>query len=118
MLVERIRKVAPPGTVIPKPKSASNKVVGWGKSRGEDALVYAIPTKRGGHRQSTKRIKVSDFQSAHKVLIVTGEFTRSWFKQYLQDCNKDGGCNFTTIGGIFVLLGDASYCKLGVYCKN
>lgn len=77
MLVERIKKVATPGTVIPKPKSASNRVIGWGKSRGEDALVYAIPTKRGGHKQSTKRIKVSDFQAAHKVLMETGEFTRN-----------------------------------------
>ena len=116
-LIERIKNIAPPGTVIPKPETNRQKVVGWGWSRGECALVYSIPNKKGKAKQSTKRIKVSDFQAAHKVLIGTGEFTKSWFNQHLRACANDGDCNFTTIGGIFELLGDARHCecKRGVY---
>ena len=117
-LIERIIEKTPLGTVIPKPKTDRQKVIGWERSRGEKALVYSIPNKNDEARPSKKRIKASDFQAAYNVLIKTGEFTRIWFEQNLQDCDKDGDCNFTTIGGIFCLLGDAWYCRRGVYCKK
>jgi len=36
-----------------------------------------------------------------------------WFDQYLSKCAAEGGCNFTTIGGIFILLGEAYYAGPG-----
>jgi len=118
-IFERIKCVASPGTIIPKPESTGEyRVVKWGKSRGEEALVYSIPARPGTLKPSTKRVTASDFQTAYEVLIKTGEFTKSWFNQNLQACAKDGGCNFTTIGGIFELLGEAFYDDRGVYRKT
>jgi len=116
MIIERIKSDIRPGTIIPKPQSAREyRVVGWGQSRGEDALVYSIPTRSSGRKPSTKRIKISDFQAAYDVLVKTGGFTHSWFEENLPDCAKDGSCNFTTIGGIFELLGEAQYGHRGAY---
>lgn len=116
MILERIKSDVRPGTVIPKPQSALEyRVVGWGQSRGEDALVYSIPTRSSGGKPSTKRIKISDFQAAYDVLVKTGKFTHNWFEENLPDCAKDGNCNFTTIGGIFELLGEAQYGHRGAY---
>ena len=117
-LIERIIEKAPPGTVIPKPKTDRQEVIGWGWSKGEEALVYSIPNKKCKAKQSTKRIKVSDFEDAYKVLMKTGQLTREWFNQNLPDCAKGGDCNFTTIGGIFCLLGDAVYWGSGVHCRK
>ena len=39
----------------------------------------------------------------------TGEFSSQWFKRAMADCCKEGSCNFTIIGGVFVLLGNAEY---------
>ena len=44
-----------------------------------------------------------------------GQFSSQWLKSNMADCNKEGYCNFTTIGDIFELLGDAKYYKRGVY---
>ncbi len=79
--------------------------------------MYSIPTRSSGRKPSTKRIKISDFQAGYDVLVKTGEFTYSWFKDNLPDCAKDGSCNFTTIGGIFELLGEAQYADRGVYLR-
>ena len=116
MIIQRIKWDIRPGTIIPRPQSAREyRVVGWGQSRGEDALVYSIPTLLSGGKASKKRIKISDFKAAYDVLVKTGEFTYGWFKDNLPDCAKDGSCNFTTIGGIFELLGEAQYGHRGAY---
>jgi hypothetical protein len=47
----------------------------------------------------------------------TGEFTRRWFKSEMRACDNVGGCNFTTIGGIFQLLGIAEY-QRGKYIRK
>ena len=36
----------------------------------------------------------------------------------LVDCRKEGGCNFTTIGGVFELLGVAVFSHRGCYRKS
>ena len=116
MIIHQIQRNIFPGAVIPKPRSNKSYIVkGWGTSRGESALVYLTPKKPGSKKQASKRIRVSDFRKAHSVLISTGEFTREWFNKNLPDCAKDGGCNFTTIGGIFVLLRIAEYIGEGIY---
>lgn len=116
MIESRIRKSAPPGTVIPKPEATADFVVkGWGTRRGESALVYCIPNHQQPGKPYEKGITVSEFKKAFAELKRSGEFTRTWFNENLPECAKEGACNFTTIGGIFELLGEASYFERGVY---
>jgi hypothetical protein len=119
MIEERIKSKCPPGTIIPKPRSAGKYVItGWGKSRGEDALVYQLPMKPVSKNPSTKRIPVAAFERAYEELIRHGEISRTWFKKEFPNLTKDGACNFTTLGGIFILLGEAVYESKGLYKKK
>lgn len=109
-------RALPVGTIIPKPAAKGDfRVKGWGKRRGEAALIYLIPNHRDPTTPHQKGVTVSELQRARKQLERTGEFTRLWFKENLPDCSKEGDCNFTTIGGLFCLLGLASYESRGVY---
>jgi len=118
-ILERIKKATPPGTKIPKPESdESYIVVGWGTSRGEEALVYELPVKPTSMKASQKRIHASAFRFADEVLKTTDEITRSWFAANFPELERDGSCNFTTLGGIFELLGLAVYEGRGVYRRR
>ena len=88
---------------------ADLRVKGWGERRGEPALIYSIPNHQNPNATHHKGITQSEFEKAYQVLQRTGEFSRIWFNQYLPACAKEGGCNFTTIGGIFQLLSLAEY---------
>ena len=119
MIIDRIKTVIRSGTSIPRPRARTPcLVVGWGQSRGETALVYSIPARPGTKRRSTKRIPLSALESAYKILHANGELTRDWFNCNLADCAKDGPCNFTTIGGILQLLGEAHYSGEATYSKG
>lgn len=119
MILSRIKRVVTPGTRIPKPQSPRTYVVkGWGNSRGEEALVYQLPAKLGTKRRSEKRIRASAFEDAYKVLKSQGEITHGWFAQQYPDLEADGACNFTTLGGVLELLGEAEYAGPGVYRKR
>ena len=112
MIIEEIKKVARPGTKIPKPISKDDYIVsGWVTSKGEDALKYLI-----GERQHPKYIRVSEFKAAYDMLSSSGEFTRKWFNENLPESAREW-CNFTTIGGIFELLGVAEHLEEGGYRK-
>lgn len=116
MIEERIRKLILPGTVLPKPEAKADFVVkSWGTRRGEAALVYCIPNHGNPRRPHQKGVSVSEFESAFAELHRSGEFTRAWFTKHLANCAKEGSCNYTTIGGVFELLGEAKYSKRGVY---
>jgi hypothetical protein len=115
MIVIRIRRLIKHTTYIPKPATKS-RVKGWGVRRGEAALIYFIPIKKHPDRPSEKGVTESEFEQAYQQIIENGEFSRKWFDQNMQACSKEGGCNFTTIGGIFKLLGIADY-KRGLYFK-
>lgn len=119
MILQRIKAVAKPGTRIPKPRSTEiYTVVGWGQSRGEEALVYRLPTKAGTKKSSRKRITASAFVAGFEVLRKSGELTREWFARNFPTLEGDGSCNFTTLGGILELLGEAQYAGPGVYKKT
>jgi hypothetical protein len=92
-------------------------VKGWGNRRGEMALVYFIPNHTLPAKPYQKGITVSEWEQAHRQLITTDELTREWFDTHMLRCSKEGRCNFTTIGGIFTLLGVAVYEDRGVYRK-
>lgn len=107
---DRLRRLTPIGTVIPKPEARDDFiVVGWGRRRGEQALIYSIPNHKNPAKPYKKGIALSEFRKAYGQLTLTGEFSRSWFNKEMAACAREGGCNFTTIGGLFCLLGYASY---------
>ena len=64
-----------------------------------------------------KGIAVSEWQQAFERQTSTGEFRRSWFDAAMAGCSTEGGCNYTTIGGIFMLFGLAGRHETGVYRK-
>jgi hypothetical protein len=104
-----------PGTVIPKPEAKGDFTIkGWGRRRGQPALIYFIPNHTNPQKPHEKGINTSEWEQAYRQLVRTGEFTRKWFYANL-DCADEGSCNFTPIGGIFSLLGLATYEGKGVY---
>ncbi|MYB35995.1 MAG: hypothetical protein F4Y26_01105 [Gammaproteobacteria bacterium] len=117
-IVKLIEQTAVPGTVIPKPKARGDFIVkGWGRRRGERALVYKIPNHNDERKPYEKGITESEWVAAHNRLNEAGDVTREWFRCALTQCNAEGSCNFTTIGGVFELLGAARYAERGTYVK-
>jgi len=115
MISDQIKNKISPGMVIPKPVARADFIVkGWGKRRGEPALIYQIPNHNPFGRPYEKGITISEFEMAYQQLDATGFFTRKWFQANMTACDKEGSCNFTTIGGIFKLLGYARYTQ-GAY---
>lgn len=100
----------PTGTVIPKPAAKGLfRVKGLGKRRGQSALIYSIPNRRNSEASYEKGINEEEWRRAYGELVETGRFTADWAKQHIPDCIREGYCNFTTIGGVFCLLGFARY---------
>lgn len=117
-IVSRIRAEVTEGRCVPKPQAEPYRIKGWGRRRNEPALVYFIPNRSNSAYPHEKGITETEFKKAYSRLCETGEFTRQWFNQALAKCAKEGDCNFTTIGGIFVLLDEASCAEPGVYKKE
>ena len=115
-IVDEIKVNIQPGTNIPKPEAKGFFTVkGWGIRRGERALIYTIPNHKNSKKHNEKGITESEWTRAYNQLM-EGDFTRSWFKENLSAC-AEGSCNFTTIGGIFEILGLTVYTSRGVYKK-
>jgi hypothetical protein len=118
LIVEKIRDSVPSGTVIPKPNSKAEFFVkSWGRRRGEQALVYAIPNHKDPERPHEKGITQTEFERAYVELQRAGALTRTWFNKNLPKCAEEGSCNYTTVGGIFELLGEAKYLGKGIYAR-
>lgn len=116
-ILPRLQQI-PPGTVIPKPEATGDFTVNaWGKRNSEAALIYNIPNHSDSRKPHQKGVTVAEWEQAYDQLRTTGEFTREWFNAHMHRCSKEGTCNFTTIGGIFSLLGLAAYDHRGVYRK-
>jgi hypothetical protein len=106
----------PAGTIIPKPTAKGLfRVKGQGKRRGQSALIYSIPNRRNSDASYEKGINEGEWRKAYSELLGTGHFTADWAKQNIPDCIREGYCNFTTIGGVFCLLGFARYEGRGTY---
>jgi hypothetical protein len=118
MLERRIRAAAPPGTAIPKPASRhSFRVLGDGTRRGRPALIYSIPNHTDRRRPYQKGVTWEELERAYAQLVGTRELTTEWFRRHLAACYEEGSCNFTTVGGLFQLLGEAAYQRRGVYVR-
>ena len=106
MIYKQVVAAAPPGTVVPKPAAKADfEVKGEGKRRGESALIYYIPNHSNPNKPYQKGITKSELEKAYRQLNHKGDITRKWFEKNMPECNSEGGCNFTTIGGLFVLIG-------------
>jgi len=117
MIINEIKEKVHSGDIIPKPDAKADFIIkGWGKRRGENAFIYFIPNHNNSEKPYQKGITESEFEKAYNQLICQGEFSRIWFNQEMKDCASEGGCNFTTIGGIFILLNVAFY-ERGKYLK-
>ena len=81
---------------------------GWACD-GARALVYRISNDKVPTKPYQKGITVSEWAQAFEQLMAAGDFSRSRFERSMPACAKEGGCNFTMIGGIFELLGYAAY---------
>jgi len=106
------------GTVIPKPEAKSDRTKRRGKRRGRPAIIYTIPNQRNADRPFEKGVNDLELQRAYDELLASGQFTRQWFNENLPLCRDEGGCNFTTIGGLFTLLGEAYYARPGTYKRK
>jgi hypothetical protein len=114
-IVAAIEAEVSTGTTIPKPEASEPFLVkGWGVRRKERALIYTIPNKRGGKRYE-KGVTESELRAAFTRLLEFGAFERSWFDENLAACKNEGTCNFTTIGGLFEVVGQARYEGKGTY---
>jgi hypothetical protein len=116
MVLDEILRVTTKGTIIPKPRPRGEYVIkGLGKRRGEKALIYTIPNHKNPHKPYEKGVTASELEQSYAQLVASGTFTRQWFVKTLPESNAEGPCNFTTIGGLFVLLGKAAYEGAGAY---
>ena len=114
-IIELIKSEVKPGTVIPKPDAKADFIVkSWGKRRGEEALIYSIPNHTNPSKPHQKGINASEWKKAYLQLTTGEEFDKDWFERNLPGCAEEGDCNFTTIGGIFALLGLSEY-ERGIY---
>ena len=83
----------------------------------EIAIIYSIPSYKDGKFHYEKGITFSEIFTALKELSKTGFLSRDWFNNNLPNCAKEGDCNYTSLGGIFELLGLAKYSENGK-CKG
>ncbi len=111
---EKLDEFIKSGKRIPKPETDPYKVKGWGTRRGEKALIYFIPSLKHPTKPYQKGINLDEWQQAHQRIKNGEDFSREWFNEKMSDCAKEGGCNFTTIGGVFLEWGLVEY-KRGVY---
>ena len=100
---------------IPKPAAKEPfRIKGMGRRRGEEALIYKIPSHTRT-KPYEKGVTLPELEKAFQELKETGSLTRSWFNESLPACKQEGSCNFTTIGGVFQMLGLARYAARGRY---
>ena len=119
MLLDRIISTFTPGTEIPKPAAhAPFKIKGEGIIRGERAIMYSIPNRKNPARPSQKGVTASQLEKAYHQLLRSGVLTRDWWNNHVRYSAGEGGCNFTTVGGLLQLLGEAEYVKRGVYRQH
>jgi hypothetical protein len=54
-------------------------------------------------------------EKAYLHLCRTGEIGKSWWVEHVAASDSEGGCNFTTFGGLMFLLGEAERAGRGRY---
>jgi hypothetical protein len=102
------------GTAIPKVEEGkSAKLIEFTKSNGDESFKYSI-----GENGNGKCVLKSEIEESFTILQTSGKFTREWHKEHFPQLESGRPCNFTTIGGIFELLGYAKYASRSEYDKT
>ncbi len=106
------------GVVIPKSQEKGDFIIkGEGIKRKEKALIYKIPSNSEKQNYYEKGITEKEYKISYQQLLDKSKFTRDWFNKNFSNCAKEGSCNFTTIGGLFILQKYATYSERGIYKK-
>ena len=118
-IIEWIRIRVPNGTAIYETKNhVKYRTKCWGMRRGETAFVYLIPSRTPCRLPYEKGVTVTEIRMAYYQLVNVGRFNSMWFKERLIACHAEGACNFHAIGGLFVVLGEASRSGSCYYSTN
>lgn len=103
-------------TPIPKTKGRYTCIlkVAVAKICGEkkDSFYYSIGSS------SIKAVPFDTLYAAYQRLTETGTFSRAWYRETFPAEARSRPCNFTTIGGVLVVLGFAEYMKNGIYRRK
>lgn len=119
MLLDRILAALPPGTEIRKPEAEGRFTLkGEGTVRGERGVIYTIPNRKNPMKPGQKGVAASQLEKAFQQLKRTGRLTREWWNENVRHSDSEGGCNFTTVGGLLELLGEAQRVGRGVYARR
>jgi hypothetical protein len=106
----------PPGTLIPQPEAhAIVTIKGWANRGGLPALIYISPNRANPAHPHEDGINTVEWEQAYKQLLDTGEFTKKWYAHHMPRCSTKNRRGFSTIGGLFSLIGLAKYKSEGVY---
>ena len=80
--------------------------------------MYTIPNHGDPSSPHEKGLAYAELEPAYSQLRRTGTLSTPWFRTHRSACYVEGSCNFTTVGGVFELLGEASYERRGVYVRQ
>ena len=95
----------PNGAAIIKPRTTCK--VRWDETADGRKFMTCGP----------KNLYLYDLIKARKIFHESGRLDRATFKRIFPVMSGHSPCNFTTIGGAFVKLGEARY-EHGVYLKK
>lgn len=102
-------------TPIPKPNTSARILkVAVAKICGEkkDSFYYSIGSS------SIKAVPFDTLYAAYQRLTETGTFSRAWYRETFPAEARSRPGNFTTIGGVLVVLGFAEYMKNDIYRRK
>ena len=115
-LKDRVVELQKNNTPIPKTEDRYTYIlkVSVGEIYGEkkDSFYYPVGSSK------EKAVPFDTLYAAYQRLIGTGIFSRAWYKETFPAEERSRPCNFTTIGGVFVVLGFAEHMGNGVYRRK
>lgn len=114
-LKDRVVELYKNNTVIPKPYTNTRILkIAVAKIHGEkkDSFYYSIGSS------NKKAVPFDTLYAAYRRLTETGILLRAWYNETFPAEAEDYPCNFTTIGGVFVVLGFAEHMGNGVYRRK
>jgi hypothetical protein len=104
-------KQLPIGTPIPKPVSGRvYRIEGWFVvDDGTEKLRYIV---------AEKSLPVWWIRESFERLAGAGALRTRWSRDRFYNGSDLGGCDFTTVGGLLTLIGDARYSGRGLFVRR
>lgn len=91
------------------------------KPRGHECAILYIHENNENHflkystGNSGKIISKVEFRGAYQRLLDNNSFSRQWYNENFPQKATSSPCNFTTIGGIFLMLNIVEFIGNGCY---